>query len=150
MASWAEFEAAEPEMATTGHALLYQFGPGLGYMATVRRDGGPRVHPMCPIVCDGDLWAFILRASPKGRDLVRDARYALHSFPKPDVDDEFYVTGTVSVVEDDKVRTAVAAATVANVGEQEETLFLLDLEVAMLATYEYRPQWPPAYRIWRA
>jgi hypothetical protein len=116
----------------------------------VRADGGPRVHPFCPIVCDGDLWAFVLTHSPKGRDLVRDRRYALHSFPKPDLDDEFYVAGTVSVLDDEATRATVAAATAANVGEQEETLFKLDLERALLATYTQRPQWPPVYRIWRA
>jgi len=137
-------------MAATGHQLLTQFGPGLGYLATVRKDGGPRVHPCCPIVADGELWVFVLTRSPKGQDLVRDGRFALHSFPKPDLDDEFYLTGTTSVVADDKIRTTVASATTANVGEEEETLFRLDLDVVMLATYEYRPQWPPTYQIWRA
>ena len=150
MVTWSEFAQAEPEMATTGQQLLYQFGPGLGYIATVRRDGGPRVHPCCPIISEGNLWVFVLTRSPKGKDLLRDGRYALHAFPKPDLDDEFYVSGTVRVVDDESTRTTVAAATVANVGEQEETLFALDLERAMLATYTHRPQWPPAYRIWRA
>ena len=150
MAAWAEFARAEPDMAAAGQQLLCQFGPGLGYIATVRKDGGPRVHPCCPIVSDGELWVFVLARSPKGRDLVRDGRYALHSFPKPDLDDEFYASGTVRVVDDEETRRSVAAATTANVGEAEETLFALDLERAMLATYEYRPQWPPTYRIWRA
>ena len=150
MATWAEFEQAEPEMASAGQVLLCQHGPGLGYLATVRKDGGPRVHPCCPIIDDGSLWLFVLSESPKGKDLLRDGRYALHTFPKPDLDDEFYVTGTVTVVDDDSTRTRVAAATIANVGDSEETLFHLDLERAMLATYAYRPQWPPTYRIWRA
>jgi hypothetical protein len=150
MATWREFELAMPEMAASGHKLLYQFGPGLGYLATVRQDGGPRVHPFCPIIDGGQLWAFVLTASPKGRDLLRDDRYALHAFPKPDTDDEFYVTGTASVVDDPATRESVQAATTANVGEPEETLFALDIERAMYAKYETRPQWPPAYTIWRA
>ena len=137
-------------MAATGQQLLTQFGPGLGYLATVRKDGGPRVHPCCPIVADGDLWVFVLTRSPKGQDLLRDGRFAVHSFPKPELDDEFYVTGTVAVVDDEQRRASVAAATVAHVGEAEETLFRLDLERAMVATYQYRPQWPPKYQIWRA
>jgi hypothetical protein len=28
--------------------MLYHFGVPLGYLATVRRDGGPRLHPFCP------------------------------------------------------------------------------------------------------
>jgi hypothetical protein len=54
---WAEFEAAMPEMAAEGRKLLYRFGSGLGFLATVRPDGGPRLHPMCPILAEGGLWA---------------------------------------------------------------------------------------------
>jgi len=139
-----------PEMAAAGQKLLYQFGPGLGYLATVRKDGGPRVHPFCPIVSDGELWAFVLTRSPKGQDLLRDGRYSLHAFPKPDTDDEFYVSGTATVVDDPARRRSVADATTANVGELEETLFALDIERALLAVYETRPQWPPVYTVWRA
>src|SRR5258708_11627253 len=104
MASWADLERDEPEMAAAGQGLLCQHGPGLAYIATVRKDGGPRVHPCCPIISDGSLWVFVLRASPKGADLRRDGRYALHTFPKREVDDEFYVTGTVSVVDGEATR----------------------------------------------
>jgi hypothetical protein len=38
-----------------GRDLLYQFGVGLGFLSTVRRDGGPRVHPICPILHDDQL-----------------------------------------------------------------------------------------------
>ena len=35
MATWAAFEAAAPDVAADGLALLTQFGPGLGFLATV-------------------------------------------------------------------------------------------------------------------
>ena len=76
--------------------MFYEFGLGLGFLATTRLDQGPRVHPICPVM-DGDgLYAFIV-PGPKLRDLERDGRYALHSetFPPPNQDDAFYVTGTV-------------------------------------------------------
>jgi hypothetical protein len=47
MLTWAEFAHARPELAEAGRRLLYQFGVGLGFLATVRADGGPRLHPMC-------------------------------------------------------------------------------------------------------
>ena len=91
---WGEFAAAQaPELAEAGRRLLYQHGPGLGYLATVRPDGGPRVHPVCPHVAEARLWVFVGHASPKRFDLQRDPRYALHTFPCVDVDDEFFVTG---------------------------------------------------------
>jgi hypothetical protein len=55
MATWAEFERSVPGLTTKGRALLYQYGPPLGYIATARHDGGPRVHPFCPIVAEGGL-----------------------------------------------------------------------------------------------
>jgi len=48
--TWPEFRHRQPEMAAEGTALLYDVGVGLGYLATTRPDGAPRVHPMCPIV----------------------------------------------------------------------------------------------------
>ena len=46
----------------------------IAYLATVRRDGAPRLHPFCPIVAHGRLFAAIARRSPKGWDLRRDPR----------------------------------------------------------------------------
>src|SRR4051794_7341702 len=68
---WAELEAQAPELAAAGRRLLYQFGLGLGFLATVRPNGGPRLHPFCPIVAEGGLWGFIA-PSPKQHDLRRD------------------------------------------------------------------------------
>jgi hypothetical protein len=152
MATWAEFERAVPGLAHKGRALLYQYGPPLGYLATVRPDGGPRVHPFCPIVTDGGLWAFVLRHSPKGGDLRRDPRFALHAFCPADVDDEFFVRGRAEPTEPtDDLRVAiVAAAMPATVGSGDEQLFQLNIDRVLLATYTHRGQWPPYYQRWSA
>jgi hypothetical protein len=72
--SWGEFETASPALAGTGLRLLYQ-GSDLAsaFLATVAPDGGPRVHPVFPVVSGGQLWLFIVNMSPKYRDLVRNA-----------------------------------------------------------------------------
>jgi hypothetical protein len=63
--SWAEFARARPDLAEAGRRLLYQFGVGLGFLATVRPDGSPRLHPMCPLVTEDALVGFLLpRALP--------------------------------------------------------------------------------------
>ena len=77
-------------------------------VATVRADGGPRVHPMCPIISDDGLFAFLL-PSPKRADLHRDPRFAMHSFPADDNEDAFYLTGTAAPVGDADVRRTVEA-----------------------------------------
>ena len=43
---------------------------------------------MCPLLHEAGLFAFII-PSPKQRDLRRDGRYALHSFPCEDNEDAF-------------------------------------------------------------
>ena len=99
MLSWAEFAHARPDLAEAGRRLLYQFGVGLGFLATVRPDGGPRLHPMCPLVTEDALVGF-LQPSPKRQDLHRDGRYALHCFPPDDNEDAFMVSGRALLVKD--------------------------------------------------
>jgi hypothetical protein len=152
MASWGEFEAAAPELAEKGRKLLYQFGVGLGYLATVRRDGGPRVHPFCPILHESGLYGLI-GPSPKQRDLLRDGRYAIHSFPSPDRDDEFYLTGRVRAERDAGLAAAVRR-TMTSTGATssgDEALFDFDIERVLLAEYKPRGEpnnWPPRYTKW--
>ncbi len=109
MASWSEFAAADPHLASAVRALLQQYGPGMGYLATVRPDGGPRVHPISPVFTDEGLYAFVVN-SPKRRDLERDGRYALHSYPPEDSDDEAYLTGHATPVDDPLVVAHLADA----------------------------------------
>ncbi len=152
MATWGEFAAAEPDMARDGRGLFYRVGIGLGYLATVRKDGGPRVHPFCPVIAGDGIYGFILNHSAKKLDLVRDGRYAIHSFPADEVDDEFYLTGTARAVTDDAEYAAAKASYEASGGKTDEgeTLFEFLLEKAMYAKYKPRPDWPPVYRKWHA
>ena len=58
------------------------------YLATVRRDGAPRVHPVCPIIAKGRMFVAIAPDSPKRLDLVRDGRLMTveeRSLPMPGV-----------------------------------------------------------------
>ncbi len=96
MHTWGELRRDRPDLAEAGQALLYQFGVGLGFLGTVRPDGGPRLHPMCPIVHGDGLYALLV-PSPKARDLRRDPRYALHAFPPEHDEDAIYLTGEVVV-----------------------------------------------------
>lgn len=99
MASWSEFINDAPRLAQAIRSLIEQYGPGLGYLATVRADGGPRVHPVSPVFAEEGLFCFVID-SPKRRDLERDGRYALHSFPPEDSDDEAYLAGRARQVTD--------------------------------------------------
>ena len=144
---WSEFERVAPEVAEAGKGLFTQFGVGLAFLATVRSDGGPRLHPMCPLIAEGGLFAFLI-PSPKQRDLMRDRRFAMHAFPPEEVDDEFCVTGTARVIGPGPLRAALAAVHNAKV-EDDHSLFEFDIRTALLARYRSRGDWPPTYTVWR-
>src|SRR5215204_2380816 len=108
MASWSDFAADAPRLARAIRSLMEQYGPGLGYLATVRADGGPRVHPVSPVITEDGLFCFVVD-SPKRRDLERDGRYALHSFPPEESDDEAYVAGRARRIDDPVLVEQIAA-----------------------------------------
>ena len=154
MARWSEFEAAEPGLAATGRAMLYQFGPGLAFLATVRADGGPRLHPVCLVIAEGGLFGLIV-PSPKQGDLLRDGRYALHTFPSADQDDELYLTGRATVVDDPDRAGAVRRAYLATgaTSSEDERIFEFHLEHVLLSQYKPRGEpdnWPPDRSHWHA
>src|SRR5918996_2603895 len=108
MVTWKDFAAAEPDLADVGRSLLCQFTVGLAFLATVRKDGAPRLHPVCPVLSNDRLVVLVTPTSPKRHDLLRDGRYALQTFPQPKPgSDEFYVTGVARLVEDGATRAAV-------------------------------------------
>ncbi len=109
MSTWGEFAGQEPELASFGAARL---AAAPAYLATVRRSGAPRVHPVTPIVALDGLFLFMEPTSPKGADLRERGWYALHS-GVPDNQGsggEFAVSGTGVAVDDPVVRAAVAGA----------------------------------------
>lgn len=148
MASWSDFAADAPQLAGEIRFLLQQYGPGLGYLATVRADGGPRVHPVSPVITAEGLFCFALD-SPKRRDLERDGRYALHSFPPEESDDEAYVAGrALPVTEPERVARIAAQSQAAP--HVDWRLFEFTVEVAMLSRQHYGAHGAgrPAVRIW--
>ncbi len=109
MVSWAEFEKARPDLAAAGRELFYQWGVGLGFLATTTKQGAPGLHPICPSLTAECLYAFLI-PSPKLDDLLRDPRYALHSDLTPTNEDAFYVTGHIRVVDDVALETELRQA----------------------------------------
>jgi hypothetical protein len=103
MLTWEEFQEAAPEMARFGAERMKE---NVMYIGTVRMDGYPRVHPFTPFVGSGHLFAFMEPTSPKGRDLLRDSRYVIHSLVKDmhGSDGEFSITGRAIYVEDTQKR----------------------------------------------
>ncbi len=153
--TWAEFRRARPDLADAGRDLLYQFGVGLAYLATVRRDGGPRLHPMCPILTEGGLFALIV-PSPKRDDLIRDGRYALHAFPAEDNEDAFYLTGLADVRTDPALVRGLGRQFMEERGMpapppdlDEQTLFELTIDRCLLTRTTGHGDPAPVHTAWR-
>ena len=137
MASWREFESGAPDIAEVARALwpgitaLHRREPRalavpwfpIAFLATARADGSPRLHPFCPVLAGGRLYAAIPQSSPKGHDLRRDPRCAIHALPGPD-DDELSIRARGREVGQDQATRARVVATVrpSGVGGMIETV----------------------------
>ena len=152
MVTWKEFAAAQPELADVGRSLLFQFKVGLAFLATVRKDGAPRLHPVCPVLSDDRLFVLIIPTSLKRHDLRRDGRYALQTFPQPKPgSDEFSIAGKAVGVDDPAVRAAILRDA-KHMADASEIAFELWIDHVMHTRWEnvLTPQMRSVHRKWRA
>ena len=145
MTTWVEFAGVAPELAAFGEQRFRE--AEVAYVATVRADGSPRVHPATPALCDGRLFLFIEPTSPKGHDLRRDPRYAMHSLVTDQHGNpgEFHIKGLGQAVHDASVRARVADAAPFDAMER---WILLEFSVEEAASTVYRGK-EPLRRRWR-
>lgn len=147
--TWAAFAREASALAAAGERLLRDVP--VAYLATVRNDGAPRVHPVTVTFHDGALYLFVRARSPKLRDLLETGHYALHSAPRPPSqapghDQELMIGGRARPVRDAALRAAVASVHGAQV-ESEDRLFELRLE---RANHTRRDLGHPIHATWTA
>jgi hypothetical protein len=83
VARWAEVEQEAPELSAFAKELFDAFTHKT--LATLRRDGSPRISGSECNFRDGDLYLGSMWNAVKARDLQRDPRFAFHSgSPDPD------------------------------------------------------------------
>ena len=105
MASWSELLAAAPELGDavqtrcSAHKFLM--------LATLRRDGSPRISGIEVRFAGGELWIGMMPGSLKSQDLRRDPRLALHSAPVDLelADGDAKLSGRAVLVEDPAARS---------------------------------------------
>jgi len=100
MANWNDVTRAAPDIAKLAQARIE--ATGLGFIATLRRDGFPRISGIEPLFMGGELWLGMMPASLKGKDLERDPRFSLHnaSVDKELKDGDVKITGRAVLVDD--------------------------------------------------
>lgn len=79
MTSWAECEAAEPELSATVKRRFDEHKHHV--LATLRADGSPRLTGLEANFSLGELWLGMMPGSRKALDLRRDPRFAMHANP---------------------------------------------------------------------
>ena len=77
MATWSEVAAAAPELAAAAQKVFEAHVHKT--LATLRRDGSPRISGSEARFFEGDLWLGMMHGSRKAQDLKRDPRLAVHS-----------------------------------------------------------------------
>ena len=132
--SWKDLENEAPELAAFG---LKRFATGVAYLATVRQDGSPRVHPVTPIIGQGHLYLFMEPTSPKGHDLRRNKRYALHSAVSDSsgTSGEFLIMGKARFILEPAERS-LATQLASYSPEDRYVLFELSIESSVSTIYK--------------
>jgi len=132
--SWQALEDGNRDLAEFG---LERFSSQVAYLATVRKDGFPRVHPVTPIIGEGRLFVFMELTSPKGHDLRRDGRYAMHASVENNAggEGEFLVSGHAKLIDDADLR-AIAVEHANYSPAERYILFELSVESASSTIYD--------------
>ena len=131
MATWSTVSASAPDLAALVRARFE--ATGLGLLATLRRDGSPRISGIEPLFTSDELWLGMMPGSRKALDLLRDPRFALHSATadKQVTHGDAKINGRAVVVEDEatiaEFRRAFAAQTGYDPGSGPLTLFRADI-----------------------
>ena len=129
MASWAELESADPELARRLRELMSR-GKHLT-MATLRRDGSPRISGTEIEFADGELSIGSMAGAVKAADLRRDPRIAIHG-PTQDPPQgnsagwsgEAKISGIAVEVEPDRFRIDVREAVITRLNEAGNRLVM--------------------------
>ena len=142
--SWGEFANREPELARFGAGRLTA---APAYLATVRRSGTPRVHPVTPIFTSVGLFLFMEPTSPKGRDLRERGWFALHNGVPDNAGSggEFSVAGRGLAVDDLDIWSHVADS---SSYPPEDRYILFEFQLSESRCHGYGDVEMPSTRRW--
>jgi hypothetical protein len=150
---WSQMTAQQPKLSQLAEQRL--LAPGVVLVASIRRDGTPRLSPVEPFVLDGTFWLSMLWQSRKAADLIRDPRILVHSVitNRDGGEGEFKIRGTARAEDALQVQRQYADAVAASIGWKPEPgrfhLFDIDIENVVYIRYDnatgdqHVASWPP-------
>ena len=133
MASWSEVEKQAPELSARARELFDAYKHKT--MATLRKDGSPRISGTEVEFSDGELWLGSMPNALKAKDLLRDPRFAIHngySDTTPEGMSDAKLAGRAEAVphpEHHRFRLDIREASVVRVNE-EQTHLIIDVWTA--------------------
>jgi hypothetical protein len=105
MASWTEIEAEAPDLVLLARRLFDAHVHKT--IATLRRDGSPRISGIEILFKGEHLYFGSMPRAVKALDLLRDARFALHSGSSDPWEGDAKIAGTAIEIGPGEERTAV-------------------------------------------
>ena len=125
MATWQAFAAAAPSLADRVYKRFTSAETHI--LATLRRDGSPRVSGSEVDFRDGSVYVGSMLDAVKARDLRRDGRFAIHAAPgDPAAGGDAKLAGVATEVTDPALLAQVQG------GDEPSHLFHLDVREAVL------------------
>jgi hypothetical protein len=144
--SWKTFEEESPELARLSYERLNR---KIAYLATLKKDGSPRLHPVTPFIGNGMLFIFTEPSSPKIQDLRRDGRYALHcSVGGEGPLIEILLSGEAVVISNSRVRREHAERIAAS-PVVVDSYVLFEFQVKRVLVVKYDEERKRVVRQWR-
>lgn len=151
MLDWADFAKAAPDIAEAGLRLTDPNEVAL--LATISAEGRPRIHPFVLKFVEGRAVAFILKTSPKKRDLDEREFYTIHAQPGPE-DEEFMITGKARCIDEETDFRPIALKAMGFVTDNDtgETLYEFLIDKALwtrwldFGTPDHRPE----RKVWKS
>ncbi|MEU9096173.1 pyridoxamine 5'-phosphate oxidase family protein [Streptomyces sp. NPDC048361] len=107
---WTRFRETETAFASAVQARFAQYKHHV--LATLRKDGSPRVTGIEVEFQGGELWLGMMAGSMKAHDLRRDPRFAVQANPGPDAemaDGDVRISGRAVEVTDPAVMARFAS-----------------------------------------
>ena len=151
---WSELVRRQPRLAALAERRLIE--PGVVLVATIRRDGTPRLSPVEPLIADSRLWLSMMWGSRKADDLHRDPRVLVHNVitSRDGGEGELKVRGLVRVWTDPETQGRYAETAARTLGWRPEPgrfhLFSVDIAQVTFIRYDadtgdqHVASWPPA------
>ena len=136
--NWQEFALQDPELAALGQERLDRHG--LVMIATLRKNGFPRISPVDPLFFNGQLYLGMMWQSQKALDLIRDPRCCIHNAVSDRMasEGEFKVYGRAMDITNPSERQnyieAMAKKIEMQFGDEKFHCFVIDIQSAAANT----------------